>query len=82
MHARPVAQHITGRPFTNQREQRFDFMPGPIFDNVVLVEKLTSLHLVPKAVCWKDGRGPGEAVMRFTHELAGPSLLSPTQKTR
>jgi MoxR-like ATPase len=31
---------ITGSAIYNQREQRFDFMPGPIFANVVLVDEI------------------------------------------
>ena len=31
---------ITGSAIYNQREQRFDFVPGPIFANVVLVDEI------------------------------------------
>src|SRR5947209_4345775 len=31
---------ITGSAIYNQREQRFEFVPGPIFANVVLVDEI------------------------------------------
>src|SRR5258706_4319923 len=70
---------ITGSAIYNQREQRFDFMPGPIFANVVLVDEINRasprthsrlLESMAEGQVTSDG---------FTHELERPFFLIATQ---
>ena len=70
---------ITGSAIYNQREQRFDFMPGPIFANVVLVDEINRasprtqsslLESMAEGQVTSDG---------FTHELARPFFIMATQ---
>ncbi|MEK7311938.1 MAG: MoxR family ATPase [Chloroflexota bacterium] len=70
---------ITGSTIYNQREQRFDFVPGPIFANVVLVDEINRasprtqsslLESMAEGQVTSDG---------FTHELARPFFIMATQ---
>ena len=70
---------ITGSTIYNQREQRFDFVPGPIFANVVLVDEINRasprtqsslLESMAEGQVTSDG---------FTHELARPFFIIATQ---
>jgi len=70
---------ITGSALYNQREQRFEFIPGPIFANVVLVDEINRasprtqsslLESMAEGQVTSDG---------FTHELARPFFILATQ---
>ncbi len=70
---------ITGSAIYNQREQRFEFMPGPIFANVVLVDEINRasprtqsslLESMAEGQVTSDG---------FTHELPRPFFILATQ---
>jgi MoxR-like ATPase len=70
---------ITGSAIYNQREQRFEFMPGPIFANVVLVDEINRasprtqsslLESMAERQVTSDGQ---------THTLPQPFVLIATQ---
>jgi MoxR-like ATPase len=70
---------IVGTNVFNQREQRFEFRPGPIFANVVLVDEVNRAS--PKTQsglleCMQERR---VTVDVHTHELARPFLVLATQ---
>jgi MoxR-like ATPase len=63
----------------NQRESRFEFRPGPIFSNIVLVDEINRAS--PKTQsglleCMQEGR---VTVDVHTHELARPFVVLATQ---
>ena len=70
---------ITGSAIYNQREQTFEFMPGPIFANIVLVDEINRasprtqsslLEAMAEGQVTSDG---------FTHELPKPFFIIATQ---
>jgi len=70
---------ITGGAIYNQREGRFEFVPGPIFANVVLVDEINRasprtqsslLESMAEGQVTSDG---------FTHRLAQPFFIIATQ---
>jgi len=70
---------ITGGAIYNQREQRFEFVPGPIFANVVLVDEINRasprtqsslLESMAEGQVTSDG---------FTRVLAAPFFIIATQ---
>lgn len=70
---------ITGSAIYNQRDQRFDFMPGPIFANIVLVDEINRasprtqsslLEAMAEGQVTSDGQ---------THELPRPFFIIATQ---
>ena len=70
---------VVGTNIFNQRESRFEFRPGPIFSNVVLVDEINRAS--PKTQsglleCMQEGR---VTVDIHTHELARPFLVLATQ---
>src|SRR4029079_53524 len=70
---------IIGTQIYNQREVRFEFRPGPIFANVVLVDEITRAS--PKTQsglleCMQERQVTVEAT---SHELARPFLVFATQ---
>ena len=70
---------IVGTNVFNQREGRFEFRPGPIFANVVLVDEVNRAS--PKTQsglleCMQERR---VTVDVYTHELARPFLVLATQ---
>lgn len=70
---------ILGTAVFNQRESRFEFHPGPVFANVVLVDELNRTS--PKTQsglleCMQERR---VSVDRQSHELARPFLVIATQ---
>jgi MoxR-like ATPase len=70
---------IVGTSVFNQREQRFEFRPGPIFANIVLVDEVNRAS--PKTQsglleCMQERR---VTVDVHTHELARPFLVLATQ---
>jgi MoxR-like ATPase len=70
---------VVGVNVFNQRENRFEFRPGPVFANVVLVDEINRAS--PKTQsglleCMQERR---VTVDRTTHELAQPFLVLATQ---
>jgi MoxR-like ATPase len=70
---------IVGTNVFNQREQRFEFRPGPIFANVVIVDEINRAS--PKTQsglleCMQERQVTVDAV---SHELARPFLVFATQ---
>ena len=70
---------VVGANVFNQREARFDFHPGPVFANVVLVDEINRAS--PKTQsglleCMQEGRVTVEG---RSHELARPFLVIATQ---
>src|SRR5919204_490526 len=70
---------VIGTNVYNQREQRFEFRPGPIFANVVLVDEINRAS--PKTQsglleCMQERR---VTVDKHSHELARPFLVMATQ---
>src|SRR5215207_6430077 len=70
---------IIGTQIYNQRESRFEFRPGPIFANVVLVDEVNRAS--PKTQsglleCMQERQVTVEAT---SHELARPFLVFATQ---
>ncbi len=70
---------ITGGAIYNQREQRFEFVPGPIFGNVVLVDEInrasprTQSSLLESMA---EGQVTSEG---FSHQLPRPFFIIATQ---
>jgi MoxR-like ATPase len=70
---------VIGTNVFNQRETRFEFHPGPVFANVVLVDEINRAS--PKTQsglleCMQERR---VTVDRVSHELARPFLVVATQ---
>ena len=70
---------VVGTNVYNQRENRFEFRPGPVFANVVLVDEVNRAS--PKTQsglleCMQERHG---TVDKHTHELARPFLVLATQ---
>src|SRR4051794_32670332 len=70
---------VVGTNVFNQREARFEFRPGPVFANVVLVDEINRAS--PKTQsglleCMQEGH---VTVDVHTHELARPFLVVATQ---
>jgi MoxR-like ATPase len=70
---------LVGTNVFNQRETRFEFHPGPVFANVVLVDEINRAS--PKAQsglleCMQERR---VSVDKVSHELARPFLVIATQ---
>ena len=70
---------VVGTNVFNQRESRFEFRPGPIFANVVLVDEINRAS--PKTQsglleCMQERR---VTVDVYTHELARPFVVLATQ---
>ncbi|MFL5847151.1 MAG: AAA family ATPase, partial [Solirubrobacteraceae bacterium] len=70
---------VVGTNVFNQRESRFEFRPGPIFANIVLVDEINRAS--PKTQsgmleCMQERR---VTVDVHTHELARPFLVLATQ---
>jgi MoxR-like ATPase len=70
---------VVGTNVYDQREQRFEFRPGPVFANIVLVDEIN--RATPKTQsglleCMQERR---VTVDVHTHELARPFLVLATQ---
>jgi MoxR-like ATPase len=70
---------VVGTIVYDQRENRFEFRPGPVFANVVLVDEVNRAS--PKTQsglleCMQEGH---VTVDRHTHELARPFIVVATQ---
>ena len=70
---------VVGASVYNERERQFEFRPGPVFANVVLVDEINRAS--PKTQsglleCMQEGR---VTVDIHTHELARPFIVLATQ---
>jgi MoxR-like ATPase len=70
---------ITGSAIYNQREQRFEFVPGPVFANVVLVDEINRASPRTQSSlleCMEESQVTSDG---FTHVLEQPFFVIATQ---
>jgi len=70
---------IVGTNVFNQREGRFEFRPGPIFANVVLVDEINRASPKTQSGMLECMQERSVTVDVFTHELARPFVVFATQ---
>jgi MoxR-like ATPase len=70
---------IVGTNVFNQREARFEFRPGPIFANVVLVDEINRASPKTQSGMLECMQERSVSVDVFTHELARPFMVFATQ---
>jgi MoxR-like ATPase len=70
---------IVGANVYNQREQRFEFRPGPIFSNIVLVDEVNRASPKTQSGLLECMQERHVTVDVHTHELARPFLVLATQ---
>src|SRR3954447_27081659 len=70
---------IVGANVYNQREQRFEFRPGPIFANVVLVDEVNRASPKTQSGMLECMQERHVTVDVHTHELARPFMVFATQ---
>ncbi len=70
---------IVGTNVYNQREQRFEFRPGPIFANVVLVDEINRASPKTQSGLLECMQERHVTVDVHSHELAVPFLVFATQ---
>src|ERR671919_2486972 len=70
---------IVGTNVYNQRELRFEFRPGPIFANVVLVDEVNRASPKTQSGLLECMQERHVTVDAFSHELARPFLVFATQ---
>src|SRR5690349_21984544 len=70
---------IVGSQIYNQREGRFEFRPGPIFANVVLVDEVNRASPKTQSGLLECMQERHVTVDVFSHELARPFLVFATQ---
>jgi MoxR-like ATPase len=70
---------IVGTNVYNQREGRFEFRPGPIFANVVLVDEINRASPKTQSGLLECMQERSVTVDVFTHELARPFVVFATQ---
>src|ERR687884_1002268 len=70
---------IVGTSVYNQREQRFEFRPGPIFANVVLVDEVNRASPKTQSGLLECMQERHVTVDAMSHELARPFLVFATQ---
>src|SRR5690348_4885708 len=70
---------IVGTQIYNQRESRFEFRPGPIFANVVLVDEVNRASPKTQSGLLECMQERHVTVDVHTHELARPFLVLATQ---
>jgi len=70
---------IVGTNVYNQREQRFEFRPGPIFANIVLVDEINRASPKTQSGLLECMQERHVTVDVFSHELASPFLVFATQ---
>lgn len=70
---------ITGGAIYNQRDQRFEFMPGPIFANIVLVDEINRASPRTQSSlleCMAESQISADG---YTHALPDPFFILATQ---
>jgi MoxR-like ATPase len=70
---------IVGTNVFNQREQRFEFRPGPIFANVVIVDEINRASPKTQSGLLECMQERQVTVDATSHELARPFLVFATQ---
>ena len=70
---------IVGTNVYNQREARFEFRPGPIMANVVLVDEINRASPKTQSGLLECMQERSVTVDVFTHELARPFMVFATQ---
>jgi MoxR-like ATPase len=70
---------IVGANVYNQREQRFEFRPGPIFANVVLVDEVNRASPKTQSGLLECMQERHVTVDAHSHELARPFMVFATQ---
>jgi MoxR-like ATPase len=70
---------VVGTNVFNQRETRFEFRPGPIFANIVLVDEINRASPKTQSGLLECMQERSVTVDVFTHELARPFIVIATQ---
>ena len=70
---------VVGTNVFNQRENRFEFRPGPVFANVVLVDEVNRASPKTQSGLLECMQERHVTVDKHTHELARPFLVLATQ---
>ena len=70
---------VVGTNVYNQREVRFEFRPGPVFANVVLVDEINRASPKTQSGLLECMQERHVTVDKHTHELARPFLVLATQ---
>jgi MoxR-like ATPase len=70
---------VVGTNVYDQREQRFEFRPGPVFANVVLVDEINRASPKTQSGLLECMQERSVTVDASTHELARPFLVLATQ---
>jgi MoxR-like ATPase len=70
---------VVGTSVFNQREARFEFRPGPVFANVVLVDEINRASPKTQSGLLESMQEAQVTVDVHTHELARPFLVIATQ---
>jgi MoxR-like ATPase len=70
---------VVGTNVYNQREVRFEFRPGPVFANVVLVDEVNRASPKTQSGLLECMQERHVTVDKHTHELARPFLVLATQ---
>ncbi|PZS08182.1 MAG: ATPase [Solirubrobacterales bacterium] len=70
---------VVGTNVYNQREQRFEFRPGPVFANIVLVDEINRASPKTQSGLLECMQERSVTVDVHTHELARPFLVLATQ---
>src|SRR5690242_19496234 len=70
---------IVGSQIYNQREGRFEFRPGPVFANVVLIDEVNRASPKTQSGLLECMQERHVTVDRYTHELARPFIVLATQ---
>jgi MoxR-like ATPase len=70
---------VVGTNVYNQRENRFEFRPGPVFANIVLVDEVNRASPKTQSGLLECMQERHVTVDKHTHELARPFLVVATQ---
>src|ERR687890_707750 len=70
---------IVGTNVYNQREQRFEFRPGPIFANIVVVDEINRASPKTQSGLLECMQERHVTVDAYSHELARPFIVLATQ---
>src|ERR671910_2845593 len=70
---------IVGTSVFNQREQRFEFRPGPIFANIVIVDEVNRASPKTQSGLLECMQERHVTVDAMSHELARPFMVFATQ---
>src|SRR4051794_29664448 len=70
---------VMGTNVYNQREQRFEFRPGPVFANLLLVDEINRASPKTQSGLLESMQERSVTVDVHTHELARPFLVLATQ---